>query len=155
MKRWITDTTPYIVSTVVVFNLVAPKSEQHRRFGTLFHQLRHVTGTWTSRYKSEPTVLLTDSYIDSEARRIAMHACQVCDVCGFCTPTTPDDDPDDERVTPLEYWEFDPQSIIPAIGAPPRQWAEMRKWTYARHSYMPLWTTQSHLNSMNCRQRKI
>lgn len=155
MKGWIANTFPYIASAVVALNLVTPKGESRRRYGTLWHELRHMTGVWIiSRHKNEPTVLLTDSCIDSEPRRITMHAGRVCVVCGFCDPTEPDDEPDDDRATPLEYWDFEAVPLTYEAHYH-RKWTSDREWTISRTSTVPMWTTLSHLNRMNCRKRKI
>lgn len=97
---------------------------------------------------NKPTVLLTDSYIDSESRRIVVHTGQVCDVCGFCHPATPDDGPP----TPLEYWEFEPKPL-PSGDIHKRRSERWR--AMVNSSVMPIWTTQTHLNRVNCRERKI
>lgn len=119
------------ISCVAAFNVITPRGEEYRMFGSLLHQLRHLTGAWSGSIRDQQTVLLTDSYIDALPERVVLPCACVCDVCGFATPL---DEADDGRISPQLFRAYKLEE------------AQKRRHL-ERHSFRPVWTTSNHLFS--------
>lgn len=131
MKRVV---MPFGLSFLVVSNLVVPKGEERRLYGTLFHEMRHLTGTWNSVKRENLAVAVMDSYIDAVHERVVLPCALVCRECGFATPVELEEKEDDGRVSTGD-------KVIRALGTEPRNATHLE-----RHWYKPTWTTYSHIH---------